>query len=291
MKGPDKLVIGSRDSCLAVRQTQLVMDALRRAAPALELELVTMKTTGDRILDRRLDEIGGKGLFVKELDAALLEGRIDLAVHSLKDLPVEPDPALPIGALFQRGDPRDCLVLGGQARQVSVIGSSSARRKLQLQRLYPAAAVEPVRGNILTRLNKLDRGDFSALVLAAAGLHRAGMQRRISRYFSTDEMIPAAGQGVLAIQCRQDFPMDLLAPLHHLPTAWAACAERAFVKALDGGCSSPAAAFAQICGAQLRLTGLYAGEDGTVRVGRIDGRPEDGEKLGEQLARKLKGTD
>lgn len=291
MKQPNKLVIGSRDSHLAIRQTQLVISALQQSYPDVEIELVTMKTTGDKILDKRLDQIGGKGLFVKELDAALLDGRIDLAVHSLKDMPMETNPDSPIGALFQRGDPRDCLVCRENIEEVAVIGSSSARRQLQLQKLYPKAEVQSVRGNILTRLRKLDDGVFSALVLAAAGLERAGLQNRISRYFSTEEMIPAAGQGVLSIQCRRDFPQSFLAPVHHLPTAQAAAAERAFVKALDGGCSSPVAAFAQICGTQLRLTGLYVTASGAIRVDHLCGAPEDGEAIGITLAKKLKGTD
>lgn len=291
MEMPNKLAVGSRDSVLAVRQTRLVIDRLQAAYPALDIQLVTMKTTGDKILDRRLDQIGGKGLFVKELDAALLDGRIDLAVHSLKDLPMELNPDLPVAALFQRGDPRDCLVLGTGQDEVQTIGSSSARRQLQLQKLYPAAAVSSVRGNILTRLEKLDRGDFSALVLAAAGLQRVGLSHRISRYFSTEEMIPAAGQGVLAVQCRRDFPKELLAPIHHLETAQAAAGERAFVKALDGGCSSPVAAFAQICGTQLLLTGFTVTDRGEARIGKITGDADDGARLGETLAKRLKGTD
>lgn len=201
---------------------------------------------------------------------------------------MELHPDLPIAALPQRGDPRDCLVLRESCESVTTIGSSSARRKLQLQTLFPDCEVLPMRGNIVTRLRKLDEGQCSALVLAAAGLQRAGLSHRISRYFSTEEMVPAAGQGVLAVQCRRDFPAQLLAPLHHLPTAQAAAAERRFVKTLDGGCSSPIAAFAQICGTELQLTGLTVSELGTPLICRISGAAEQGEQLAEHLANRMK---
>jgi hydroxymethylbilane synthase len=291
MKQPKEWVIGSRDSHLAVCQTKLVMEALQKAYPKTKLRLVTMKTTGDKILDRSLDQIGGKGLFVKELDAALLEGRIDLAVHSLKDLPMGENKDLPVGALFQRGDPRDCLVMGQGCDTITTIGSSSARRQVQLGQLYPGVAVHAVRGNIVTRLQKADRGDFSALVLAAAGLERIGMTHRISRYFSPKEMIPAAGQGILAVQCRSDFPRELLLPIHDEITAQVSAAERAFVAALDGGCSSPVAAYGEMETGALRLTGLYLAKDGQKQIGSLIGNPEDGVALGEALAKRLKGGD
>lgn len=291
MKQQRILRIGSRDSHLAVRQTTIVMDALQAAYPNWNLELVTMKTTGDKILDRRLDQIGGKGLFVKELDAALLEGRVDLTVHSMKDLPMETNPELPIATLFRRGNPRDCLVLREGCSEVSVIGTSSARRQVQLSRLYPNAIVESVRGNIHTRLKKLDDGQFSALILAAAGLERAGLAHRISRYFSPEEMIPAAGQGVLAVQCRKDFPIELLQPIHHRETFLAVTAERSFVKALEGGCSSPVAAYGVIQDEELRLIGQYVTPEGEIHTGSITGAAEDGEQLGIQLAKQLKEGD
>ena len=200
-----KIRVGSRESKLAVAQSLLVMEAIRQAHPEVDLELITMKTTGDRILDRTLDQVGGKGLFVKELDRALLDGRVDITVHSMKDLPMELDPRLPLAAVSRREDPRDVLVLPAGAAEwdrKKPIGCASARRKLQLQRLYPGCQVLPVRGNVLTRLEKLDRGEYGALVLASAGLRRLGLEHRISRYFSTDELLPAAGQGVLAVQCR-----------------------------------------------------------------------------------------
>ena len=180
------LRVGSRDSKLAVMQTELVLEQIHKRHPEVNIELVTLKTTGDLILDKTLDKIGGKGLFVKELDAALLEGRIDLSVSSLKDLPMEENPELPVVCYAKRGDARDALVLPENTLHQPVgqnIGSSSARRQLQLKALFPDAAVLSVRGNIVTRLAKLDRGEYSALILASAGLKLAGLAHRISRIF------------------------------------------------------------------------------------------------------------
>ena len=184
-----KLRIGSRDSALAVVQSRLVMDALQAAHPDLELELVTMKTTGDKILDRTLDKVGGKGLFVKELDVALREGRVDLTVHSCKDLPMETPADLPIAAFLEREDPRDVLVLPEGALTWDVklpVGSASPRRRVQLRERFPGLAVQPVRGNIQTRLRKLERGDYGGLILAAAGILRLGLEHRIRRYFDPE---------------------------------------------------------------------------------------------------------
>lgn len=203
--GMKTIRVGSRESRLAVVQSELVMDAIRAAHPEVELELVTMKTTGDKILDRTLDKVGGKGLFVKELDAALLDGRVDLTIHSCKDLPMEEDPRIPLAGFSRREDPRDALVLPQGAEELDPsrpIGCASARRAVQLRALFPGVAVAPVRGNVLTRLRKLDEGQFSALVLAAAGLKRLGLEARITRYFTVEELLPAAGQGILALQTR-----------------------------------------------------------------------------------------
>ena len=181
-----KIRVGSRESALAVIQSRMVMDAIRQAVPDAELELVTMKTTGDRILDRPLDQIGGKGLFVKELDHVLRDGRVDFTVHSLKDMPMDVPEDLPLAAFSRREDPRDVLVLAEGASQLDPsrpIGCSSRRRQLQLKALFPRMEVMPVRGNVQTRLNKLQDGEYSALVLAAAGLKRLGLEGRISRYF------------------------------------------------------------------------------------------------------------
>lgn len=301
---PRKIRIGSRESKLAVVQSEIIMDLIRRAHPEIELELVTMKTTGDMILDRSLDQVGGKGLFVKELDQALRDGRIDIAVHSLKDMPMDTPEDLPLLAFSKREDPRDVLVLPKEAdRTDSVditgftgsldpakpIGSSSARRNLQLRRLYGGMAAESVRGNVLTRLSKLDRGDYSALVLACAGLKRLGLDDRVSKVFDPSEMIPAAGQGIMAIQGRAGEDHDYLDCVNDRNAETEALTERAFVRALDGGCSSPIAAFAHAVGDEVKLTGLYyiEAEDDYI-TGEIAGRREDGEALGRELARQLK---
>ena len=287
-----KIRIGSRESALAVIQSQMVMDAIARTVPDAELELVTMKTTGDRILDKTLDQIGGKGLFVKELDQALRDGRADFTVHSLKDMPMEVPEDLPLAAFSKREDPRDVLVLPEGVTELDPakpIGCSSRRRQLQLKALFPDMDIRPVRGNVQTRLKKLQDGEFSALVLAAAGLKRLGLEDRISRYFSPEEMLPAAGQGILAVQTRQGMDTACLAGIHDPDAACCALAERAFVRALDGGCSSPVAAYAVAEGETLTLTGLYVSPDETVvRKGSLSGPRTAAETLGETLADKLK---
>ena len=285
--------IGSRDSKLAVMQTELIMHAVTKYHPEIQFELVTMKTTGDVILNQTLDKIGGKGLFVKELDMALAEGRIDCCVHSLKDMPMDENPEFPITALPKRGDPRDVLVLPQKQYFEDItaqMGSSSFRRQIQLKKLFPSCHCLPVRGNIITRLQKLDRGEFSSLVLAGAGLQRVGLSERISRYFSTDEMIPAAGQGILAVQSRKNEDVSFLSCIHNKESEYAALAERTFVRTLDGGCSSPIAAYAQIHGTELKLTGLYAKEHQWEYVtDSVTGDTEDAAQLGEQLAQTMKG--
>lgn len=282
-----KIRVGSRESRLAVLQAELLVEAVRAARPDIEWELVTMKTTGDRILDRTLDKIGGKGLFVRELDQALREGRVDVTVHSCKDLPMEEDPELPIAAFSRREDPRDALILPEGAAELDFsrpIGCASLRRKIQLQKLFPQASIEPVRGNVLTRLEKLDGGQFSALVLAAAGLKRLGLEGRISRIFSADELLPAAGQGILAAQVRSGEDASWLAPFADRESGVRARAERSFVKALDGGCSSPIAAFAVLEGETLTLTGMGAGGEKSALTGPA-GQPEE---LGRALAERMR---
>ena len=283
--------VGSRESALAVAQSRLVMETIRRAHPELELELVTMKTTGDRILDRTLEEIGGKGLFVKELDAALRAGEVDLTVHSCKDLPMDLPEDLPLAAFSAREDPRDVLVLPegiGCLDRLRPIGCASARRRVQLAGIFPGREIAPVRGNVLTRLRKLDEGQFSALVLAGAGLKRLGLAERIGRYFAPEELIPAAGQGILAVQVRAGTDASFLDCVNDQVAADCARAERAFVRRLDGGCTAPVAAYAVVSGDQLRLTGLYEAEDGGVVRGSILGARDRGEALAEELAQGLK---
>ena len=287
-----KLRIGSRESRLAVIQSRMVMEAIAKAEPAAELELVTMKTTGDKILDKTLDKIGGKGLFVRELDQALREERVDFTVHSLKDMPMEVPEDLPLAAFSSREDPRDVLVLPEGTTEIDrskPIGCSSRRRQLQLKKLFPDMAIEPVRGNVQTRLAKLEAGQFSALVLAAAGLKRLGLEERISRYFSVEEVLPAAGQGILAVQTRKGMDTDCLRLVQDKESACCARAERAFVRALNGGCSSPVAAHAVVERTLLTLTGFYVSADERIqRKGSIRGSAADAEILGKTLARQLK---
>ncbi|MDO5133896.1 MAG: hydroxymethylbilane synthase, partial [Eubacteriales bacterium] len=273
------LVIGSRESALAVIQTKIVMTYLEENHPEIRLRLETMKTTGDRILDRRLDEIGGKGLFVKELDQALREERIDLSVHSMKDMPVEMPEDLPVIGYSRREDPRDVLVLPAGIKQEELsddnalreylnagrpIGTSSGRRVLQLQEIFPNVRFESVRGNVATRLRKLDEGQYGALILASAGLKRLGLENRISRYFEVDEVIPSAGQGILALQGRRGEDYSCLDGFCDTESAFATAAERAYVRALGGGCTSPIAAHTAFAweeaGAVMTLRGFYYDE-------------------------------
>ena len=286
-----KMIVGSRESQLAVVQSMTLVAHLRSAHPEIEAELLTMKTTGDKILDRTLDKVGGKGLFVKELDIALRERRADVTVHSLKDMPMQTPEDLPILCCSRREDPRDALVLraGVGMKPDLVIGSSSLRRAIQLKALFPECEVRPVRGNLQTRLRKLDEGQFDALALAAAGLKRMGLEGRISRYFSVDEIIPAAGQGILAVQGRADFDRTLLEGYADADAWCAATAERAFVRALDGGCTSPVCAHGALEGDSIHLTGLYYdASNGSCRKGSVDGPRGEAERLGIQLARALR---
>ena len=287
-----RIVVGSRDSALAVAQSMTVVQYLRSALPETEIELLTMKTTGDRILDRTLDKVGGKGLCVKELDAALRDGRADLTVHSLKDVPMETPEDLPLLGFSRREDPRDVLVLPpGQTAPdpARPIGSASLRRSLQLRALFPGVSVEPVRGNLQTRLRKLDEGQYGALILAAAGLRRLGLEERISRCFSPEEMIPAAGQGILALQGRAGEDYGWLAGFCDREAAAAALCERAFARALGGGCTSPVCAYARQEAGKLRLRGLcYEEESGRWLVGEKEGLPEAAEALGTALALELR---
>lgn len=288
----DKIVIGSRESKLAVLQSEMVRDYIKGKNPDLEVEILTMKTTGDIILDRTLDKVGGKGLFVKELDKALIDGRSILSVHSLKDMPMEVPEELPLLAFSKREDPRDVLVLPEGASELDKskpLGCSSLRRTLQLKKLYPDMDVRSIRGNLQTRLRKLDEGQYSALILAAAGLKRLGLGSRINRYFTADEIIPAAGQGILAVQGRKGEAYDFLEGYCDKDAWTAGSAERAFVKLLDGGCSSPVAAHAEILGDEICLRGLYYNEkDGSYVTGTLRGNKADAESLGRELAETLR---
>ena len=283
--------VGSRASRLAVIQSEIVMRQIEAACPDVKAELVTMKTTGDRILDRTLDQIGGKGLFVKELDEALRAGEVDVTVHSLKDLPGVIPEDLPLAAFSHREDPRDVLVLPMGKTDVDLslpVGTSSLRRSLQIKELMPGVTTAPVRGNVETRLRKLDEGQYSALVLAAAGLKRLGLGDRVSRYFSPEEMIPAACQGVLGIQTRAGADSALIERINDNDARRCALAERAYVKAIGADCGSPDTAFAQISGDQIMIMALrYDAERQTVLKDSICGPASDAEALGKELADRM----
>ena len=287
-----RIIIGTRESLLALIQSEIIKEYIETQRPDAEVALLKMKTTGDKILDRTLDKVGGKGLFVKELDRALLEKRSDLSVHSLKDLPMEVSEELPVLAYSKREDPRDVLVLPKGVSELDFskpIGSSSKRRVLQLKKLYPEAEFASVRGNIQTRLKKLDSGEYSGLILAAAGLKRLGLESRISRYFEPEEVIPSAGQGILAVQGRAGEDYEYLNGYSDEGSTYAAICERAFVRELDGGCSSPIAAFARIQDGQISLTGLYCEEDSDIfRKGEKRGPVGEAKSLGVALAQELK---
>jgi hydroxymethylbilane synthase len=280
--------VGSRESVLAVTQSNIIINDLNKMFPDYTTELVTMKTTGDKILDKTLDKIGGKGLFVRELDLALTDGRVDITVHSLKDMPMETDENLPITAYSKRENPFDVLVLpeNGIFDKSKPIGCASARRSVQLASLYPDVAVKPVRGNVQTRLKKLESGEFSALVLAAAGLKRLGLEDRIARVFTADEMLPAAGQGIIAVQCKRNGGFDFVSQISDNDSEVCAIAERACIKKLNGGCSSPAAAFCNIEGDKLHIRAMNL-VDGKVKKAEVFCEREEaayfGEKLGEML--------
>lgn len=288
-----QLRIGTRGSRLALWQANHVRELLARAN--LEAELEIIRTTGDKITDVPLAQVGGKGLFTKEIEEALLAERIDLAVHSLKDLPTQLPPGLKLGAVTRREDPRDALVSGNGKRFAELppgarLGTSSLRRQVQLRNLRRDLIIEPLRGNLDTRLRKLDAGQYDAIVMAAAGLKRLGWEERATQFFAPEEMVPAIGQGALAIEVRADDPQvaAVLAVLNHAETATTTAAERAFLARLGGGCQVPIAAHARVVGTELHLVGLVAGPDGSPLVrGSVTGRPEAGEALGMRLAEDL----
>lgn len=269
----DRLRIGTRGSRLSLRQTDLVVECLRARAPDIRIDLVVIETSGDRSPHVPLEQLDGIGFFAKDLEVALLERRCDLAAHSAKDLPTTVHPGLTLVAFPPRADPRDVLISrGGQALERlpagSRVGTSSLRRSAQIRRLRPDLVPAPIRGNIDTRLLKLDRGDCEALCLAGAGLARMGWEDRITEWLSTDVMLPAPGQGAIAVEARAE-DEDLLAlvgGIDHQPTRAAVEAERAFVARLGSGCRAPAAALARCEDEELILDGLVASIDGRVAI-------------------------
>jgi hydroxymethylbilane synthase len=287
------VVIGTRASTLALVQTDRVSAALRAAHPAIVLEVRHISTRGDRITDRPLAELGRNGVFVTEIEAALRSGEIDLAVHSAKDLPSRLAPDMRLAAFLQREDPRDVLV--SRAGPLAAlppgarVGTSSPRRAAQLRALRPDLALADVRGNVDTRLRRLAAGEYSALLLAAAGLIRLGRVAEITEWLEPAVMLPAVGQGALAIEVRADDPMllELSAPLHHPPTGFAVGAERAFLAELGGDCASVTGALATETPAGLHLTAMVGAADGRLIRGEADGALGD-VSIGTLLARRLR---
>ena len=279
--------IGTRGSLLALAQTKIISDAIKRTWPDVNIDIVKITTTGDKNMSPfSSDPMGIKSMFTLELEHALMNREIDFAVHSLKDMPANINPALPIVAYSKRADPRDALVLTQNSTSLGEFGSSSLRRRLQLERLYPDAKIIPIRGNITTRIKRLDDGEYSGLVLAVSGLERLGLSHRISRVFSPDEIMPAPGQGILACQGRADSNYDYLACVNDSDSRDCALAERAFSRALNAGCNVPAGALAEIDGENITLKGLYAG-GGTLRRACLYGSRADAEILGQKLAEVL----
>lgn len=292
----ETLILGSRASPLALRQAEMVKDRLIQMHPGITLVIHRITTTGDRIRDAPLAQMGGKGLFVKEIEEALLSGEIDLAVHSLKDMPAELPPGVTIAAVTEREDPRDALIIReGTGTLLTLpsgarVGTSSLRRMVQLKALRPDLEVLPLRGNVDTRLRKLDGGQYDAIVLAAAGLRRLGLAHRITEWISPDLVLPAIGQGALAVETRADDrdTLALVGGVNHAPTEAAVTAERAFLRRFGGSCQIPLAAHAEILGNELRLRGLIASLDGRrVLKDQVAGSVFDAEDLGRQLAQRL----
>ena len=283
--------VGSRESKLAMVQTEWVVNEIKKKHPELEFEITAYKTKGDILLDDRLDIIGGKGLFVKELEYALISGAIDFAVHSLKDMPAGIPEELAIAAVSMREDPRDVLVTldGRKLKDLpngAVIGTSSVRREVQISGMRPDLVYKTLRGNVLTRLKKLADGEYDAIVLAAAGLKRLGFEERCVEYFDIDYVIPAVGQGILAIEARRGDKLDfLMDSVHDQDSFQAAQAERAFMISLNGGCSVPMGAHAVINGRHMEVKGMLAVEDKSkVCRAEVKGGRNDAESLGLQLA-------
>ncbi|MGP3229540.1 hydroxymethylbilane synthase [Serratia bockelmannii] len=292
----DKIIrIATRQSPLALWQAHYVQQRLMASHPGLQVELVPMVTRGDVILDTPLAKVGGKGLFVKELELALLEGRADIAVHSMKDVPVDFPAGLGLTTICEREDPRDAFVSNrfaslDQLPQGSVVGTSSLRRQCQLRERRPDLIVRDLRGNVGTRLAKLDNGDYDAIILAVAGLKRLGLEQRIRSPLSAEECLPAVGQGAVGIECRLDDSVTraLLAPLNHAATETRVRAERAMNTRLEGGCQVPIGSYAELDGDSLWLRALVGAPDGSQMVrGERRGPVAEAERMGVELAEEL----
>lgn len=288
------LRIATRKSALALCQTNYIKSQLQKIYPKLVVELIEITTTGDKNLNDPLHKVGGKRLFVKELEQALLEGKADLAVHSLKDIPADIPLGLTIAAISKREDPRDVLLSNVASNLASlptgaVVGTTSLRRICQLRAIRPDLEIKPLRGNVDTRLQRLDEHKFDAIVLAAAGLNRLGLQQRITEFFSSSQFLPAAGQGALAIETREDQEIrEIVRPLNHEETQYCVTAERALNLRLDGGCQVPIGALATLKNGQLLLEGLVGSPDGK-SILRANGaaKAKDAEILGVYVAEDL----
>ncbi len=293
---PKTLVIATRESALALWQARHVQSELQRLYPGLQVSLLGMTTEGDRNLGSSRAKIGGKGLFVKELEDALADGRADIAVHSMKDVPMHLPAGFALAAILERADPRDAFVSVKyrgleQLPPGARVGTSSLRRECQLRARHPQLAIEALRGNVQTRLRKLDEGQYDAIILAAAGLKRLGLAGRITALLPPEASLPAVGQGALGIECREDRGdlAGLLAPLVHAPTRQCVLAERAFSRTLAGSCNVPLAGFAETSGERLLLRGLVGAPDGSRIVrGETGGAAGDAETLGIALGEDLK---
>jgi hydroxymethylbilane synthase len=293
---PHKLVIASRESRLAMWQAEHVRAALQQYYPSCDVSILGMTTRGDQILDKSLSKVGGKGLFVKELEVAMAEGRADLAVHSLKDVPMELPAGFTLTAVMEREDPRDALVSSHFASldempPGTVVGTSSLRREAALRTRYPHLVIKPLRGNLDTRLRKLDAGEFGAIILAAAGLKRLGLGERIRALIEPEASLPAAGQGALGIEIRSDRPelAAWLAPLNHTPTLLAVSAERAVSRRLGGSCQVPLGAHARWRGDALQLDAFVALPDGSRDIRAHAARAVDTLEAAEQLGASVAG--
>ena len=293
---PERVVIASRASALAMWQARHVQARLAALYPRIEISILGMTTEGDRKLGTSLAKIGGKGLFVKELEDALAQGRADIAVHSVKDVPMGLPPGFTLAAITERADPRDAFVSGryrrlGELPAGSRVGTSSLRRESQLRARYPQLVIEPLRGNVQTRLRKLDEGQYDAIILAAAGLKRLDLEERITALLTPEESLPAVGQGALGLECRsgREDLIRLLAPLNHRTTASCVSAERALSRSLAGSCNVPLGGFAEISGDRLRLRGFVGSPDGKQLVSaELEGPAAEPEALGIALAEKLR---
>jgi hydroxymethylbilane synthase len=290
-----KLRIGTRGSALARRQVELAIEALKHAEPGIEIETVIVQTEGDRRPDVSLDSAGGQGIFVKDIEQRLLAGDIDLAVHSLKDMPSETPPGLCIAAVLPREDARDALVARDGMDLDSLpegarIGSDSRRRGVQLLALRPDLRIEAIRGNVDTRIRKVEGGEYDGVALAVAGLRRLGLMDHATQVFEVTEVVPAPGQGAIAIECREDAVAvrQLLAAIDDAGTRAATEAERAFLHVLGAGCRLPVGAHATASGDTLKLRAVIAGEDGVLHRGDASGTPRTATYAGQALARRLK---